>query len=166
MLLAFAVMAVVWGWLDDGSRSFPAIAPISPRAMMMAGVAASLTGGALPLLGLIDRAGRVRIGTSKLLGAPLLVCTLLVGLIAGPLTLPLLLLFCAAARGFSRSMLIVLLVAALLSCTMAFSVAEDQIPSALALALKWWSGRIVLPLLLAGWIVGSAAPGVQAGVER
>jgi curved DNA-binding protein CbpA len=158
MLLGMATIALVFGALDEGSISISAIAPFSPRVMLMAGVAAALTGGALPLLGLVERAGRVRPGTSPLLGAPLLVCTLLVGLVAGPLTVPLLLLFGAFARSFSKSMLIVLLVAALLSCTMVFSVAEEQIPSALARALTQWSGRAVLPFLLFGWILGSAAP--------
>ena len=159
MMMALAVLVLVWGALGESDTAIAMIAPFSSRTMAATCVAAALAGGALPLLGMIERAGQVRPGTSKLLGAPLLLGVLLIGIVASPLAVPLFLLICAAARAFSKSMLIVLLMATLLACTMAFSVPDERILSALTVALLKWSGRAVLPFLLIGWVLGSIALG-------
>lgn len=158
-LMALAVCVLVWGALGESDTTLAAIVPLSPHTMASTSLAAALAGGALPLLGIVERAGQTRPGASKLLGAPLVLGVLLAGIVWSPLAALIFLLLCAAAREFSRSMLIVLLMATLLACTMALSVPDAIIPVALSQSLMKWSGRAVLPFLLVGWVMGSIALG-------
>jgi hypothetical protein len=127
--------------------------PSTPM-LILAGVAACLTGIALPLVAMADSVYQVRTRGS-VVGQMLFVAALvLAGVIMFPLALMVYVLLSVMTRSWNLSLLAMLGATLFLSSTLALPFPGDNLPI-LQKSLMLWSGRVVFPAMVGGWFVGS-----------
>lgn len=128
----------------------------SSLMLLLSSLAGLLSGAALPLIGLIDGVQHTR--TRETIAANLIFVVVLafLGLAAFPLAFAFYILFSLVRGAWNKSLLVILMVTLFLASTLALPFPDDNI-AILQKALLWWSGRTILPVVLAGWFLGSLA---------
>ena len=160
--VALALVAtglVVWGNLEIAGNATKFVSEPSLPQLVLTSAAGAGMGAALPLLNLVKSCGQVRRGAPAFTGAPLVFCMALAGAIAFPLAWLLYLVSSMAWRLWHRSLLTVLVVALFLSLAMLAGAPPNQssehMMDLVQSVLIFWSGRAILPSVIAGWALGS-----------
>jgi curved DNA-binding protein CbpA len=160
VLLCMAFGLVMWGNFGAPDHATPL--PFLPQSGVLSGalvattaIGALLIGMALPLIGIISRCGQRSPGAPVWEGWPLLGLILLTGVVYFPITLFILVISAAIRGEINRSYLIVLLATLCWSSTLALAVPDNQTLPLLLDVVQIWAGRLILPLMVLGWALGS-----------
>ncbi|HEX8549967.1 MAG TPA: DnaJ domain-containing protein [Abditibacteriaceae bacterium] len=162
-MLAVAIAALIWGCVgaepDASPIPFlPGSASVPETVLFTTALGALFVGMALPLLDFLPRVATLRPSEPRWLGVPLLIAIVVAGMTAFPLAAVIFFLVSVARKQMQRGWLMVFLVCLAISSTVALALKDDRlIPEVLLQTSLWWSGRLVLPLFVFGWALGSQA---------
>lgn len=158
LLMALALGIVWWGISVPASTLQVQVSTVFGFELFMATViGAFLVGIALPLLGVVNRCGRMRRGEPSWLGTPFIIALAVAGAFISPAAFGLFLIVTLIRGSWNFSIFTVMAVACAWSVILASSGGHSPATQQLILteALMVWSGRAIFPAMLLGWYLGS-----------